>query len=80
MKKINYQLPSTDFVSLKVFDILGKEILTLVNEKQNAGSHSVNFDGRNLPSGVYFYKIVAEGNGQSANGRFLATRKMMLLK
>ncbi len=58
---INYQLPVSGFVSLKVFDALGKGVTKLVNEKQNAGSYSVEFDADNLSSGIYFYKLETEG-------------------
>lgn len=70
--KINYGLPNTNFVSLKVYDVLGKEVITLVNEKQNAGSYTVDFNGANLSSGVFFYRIqIAE---------FAEIKRMMLIK
>ncbi len=69
---INYQIPSTDFITIKIFDELGNEIITLVNEKENAGIYEVDFDGSKLPSGVYFYKM--EGNA------FVETKKMLLIK
>jgi hypothetical protein len=53
-----------NFVSLKVFDVLGNEVAALVNEKQNAGTYEVDFDGSNFSSGVYYYKLVWTG----ANG------------
>ena len=59
-------------VTLKVFDILGKEMATLVNENQPAGSYEVNFDASEYPSGLYFYTITANNISQS--------RKMMLMK
>ncbi len=59
-------------VSLKVYDALGKEVAILVNEKQNAGSYSVEFNGEGLPSGIYFYKLEA--------GDFVETKRMVLLK
>jgi len=72
--KINYEIKSSGFVSLKVFDLLGKEVATLVNEKQNAGSYVVDFNSTefNLPSGIYFYTLNA--------GEFKETRKMVLVK
>ncbi len=70
--KINYELPITNYVSIKVYDVLGNEIETLVNEKQNAGSYSVNFNAASLPSGIYFYKLVTE--------KFSQTKKMILVK
>lgn len=75
---ISYQLPEKSFVTIKVFDILGKEVATLVNENKPAGYHTVNFDashserGRGMTSGVYIYTI-------SANGIVLS-KKMILTK
>jgi hypothetical protein len=59
-------------VELKVYDVLGREVETLVNERQNAGEYSVTFDASNLSSGVYFYKLQTE--------RFLETKQMVLIK
>lgn len=69
---IRYNLAVSNFVVLKVFDALGKEAAILVNEKQNAGLHSVEFNGNNLPGGVYFYTLKTSGN--------IETRKLMLIK
>ncbi len=69
---IKYSLSSTAKVSLKVFDILGNEVLTMVNEEQPPGSYVKQFTGTNLSSGVYFYRLSAGGS--------TATRKMTLLK
>jgi hypothetical protein len=69
---INYQLPASALVVLKVFDVLGKEVETLVNERQNAGNHSVQFNASNLPSGVYFYRLEAGTNHM--------IRKLLILK
>ena len=69
---ISYQLPVAGFTTLKIYDALGSEVKTLVNEKQNAGNYSVTFDGSNLPSGIYFYKLVTE--------KFSETKKMVLVK
>jgi hypothetical protein len=69
---ISYQLPARAFVVLKVFDVLGREIQTLVNERKNAGNHSVRFIASDLPNGVYFYKIEAES--------YRNTKKFLLLK
>jgi len=69
---ISYQLPVASNVSLKVFDMLGKEVATLVNARQEAGAYTVNFNANNLSSGVYFYRLQA--------GNFVQTRKMMLVK
>ena len=69
---ITYSIPVSESVSLKVFDALGREIRTLVNERQTPGTHLVTFDGGNLPSGLYFYRLQA--------GSYSATRKLVLLK
>jgi hypothetical protein len=69
---IRYDLPAGSFVTLKVYDILGREVTTLVNTQQSAGSHSIRFDASSLPSGMYLYQLRA--------GSFVATRKFMLLK
>ena len=54
---ITYALPADDFVTLKVFDVLGQEVATLVNEKETAGAHTIAFDGSHLASGVYYCKL-----------------------
>ncbi len=69
---ISYQLPAEGFVKLIIYDQLGREITTLVNKAQNAGSYKINFDGSSLTSGIYFYKLTW--------GSFSSTRKMLLLK
>ncbi|MDQ3020935.1 MAG: T9SS type A sorting domain-containing protein [Bacteroidota bacterium] len=70
--KINYSLPVSNHVSLKIFDVLGKEVVNLVNQRQNAGAYSVEFNGGNLSSGVYFYRIDA--------GEFTDIKRMVLIK
>ena len=70
--KINYDLPYDGNVSIKLFDMSGKEVETLVNESKTAGYYSVNFNAAGLSSGVYFYSISADN--------FSATKKMLLLK
>ena len=70
--KIKYTLVSKAFVILKVFNVLGKEVATIVNSEQDAGSYSVDFDASNLKSGVYFYRI--------DTGNFIETKKMLLLR
>jgi cyclomaltodextrinase / maltogenic alpha-amylase / neopullulanase len=69
---IRYQLPQSATVSLKIYDVLGREVQTLVNERQAAGQYSVLFNASGLASGVYFYRLQA--------GNFVQTKKMMLLK
>ena len=70
--EISFSIPKRSFVSLKVYDITGREIENLVNKELDAGTYSVDFNGVSLASGVYFYQI-------SANG-FIQTRKMLLAK
>ncbi len=70
--KINYSIPENNFVTLKVFNLLGKEVATLVDENQNRGNYSVTFDASHLPSGIYFYTLSV--------GNLHATKKMMLIK
>lgn len=69
---IMYQLPTNSFVTLKVYDIIGREVSTLVNEQKSMGQYEVTFDGSNLASGVYFYRLQA--------GSFVQTKKLVLLK
>jgi len=69
---INYETASTDFVSLKVYDILGNEVSTLVNETKNPGIYKAEFDGSGLSSGIYFYSL--------KSGNFHETKKMNLIK
>ncbi len=74
---IKYQIPELSFVTLKVFDVLGNEITTLVNEEKSAGSYEVDFNSRGLihqtlSSGIYFYKLKA--------GNFVETKKLILIK
>ncbi len=74
---ISYQLSAASRVTLKVYDVLGREVATLINGDRNAGTHSVTFDGGDLPSGVYFYRLSAAGS----NGKnFSATKKLVLMK
>ena len=74
---IKYQLAAISHVTLKVYDILGRTMATLVDGAESAGVHKVNFNASKYASGVYFYRIVAEGKNGS---RFVAIRKLMLLK
>ncbi len=74
--KISYQLPSVSRVTLKIYDILGREVVTLINKEQTAGNYKVNFDASRLSSGVYFYRLIATGGA----GNFIETKKMILLK
>ncbi len=69
---IKFSIPNSQFVTLKVYDLLGREVSILVNEEKLPGNYEVKFDGSNLPSGVYFYRLQA--------GSFSQTKKLMLMK
>lgn len=69
---INFSIAERSNVSLKVYDMLGREVVTLVDEVKEAGQHTVNFNASNLASGIYVYKLVA--------GNFTASKKMVLMK
>ena len=70
--EINYQIAQTNLVMLKLYDVLGNEIQTIVNEVQKTGSYSVTINTHNLASGTYFYKL--------ESGKFIKVRKMLLIK
>ena len=70
--KITYSVAASGFVSLKVYDIVGRETAVLVDEHKPAGTYSLKFDASKLSSGMYFYRLIAGG--------FIETRKMILLK
>jgi hypothetical protein len=70
--KIKFNIPVSEIVTIDVYNTLGQKILTLLNSKINAGSHTVEFNVDNLPSGVYFYRLQA--------GDYLDVKKMILLK
>ena len=70
--KINYEMPERSLITIKVYDVLGKEIATLVNEEKLSGNYVVEFNGNGLASGIYYYRIMA--------GNFLQTKKMIYLK
>ena len=70
--KINFALPKQGLVTLKIYDILGREVRTLVNEIKTAGNYTVDFNASEFASGVYFYRLQSEG--------FTDIKKMMLVK
>ena len=70
--KIEYHIPEMSLVTIKIYDVLGREITTLVNEEKPAGNYEFEFDATGLPSGIYFYQLKA--------GDYFETKKMMLLK
>ncbi len=69
---IQYQIPKSGLVTIKVYDVLGREVKNLLNQNQSEGSHEINFNASNLSSGIYFYQLKA--------GNFISTKKMLLLK
>lgn len=70
--RIQYSISNTQFVTIKIFDILGNEVADLINEFKSAGNYEIEFNGLNLSSGMYFYTLSA--------GNFIQTKKMILLK
>jgi hypothetical protein len=69
---IKYHIPELCFVTINIYDVLGNEITTLVNEERPAGAYTIQFDSNGLSSGTYFYRIKA--------GSFIKTKKMVLLR
>ena len=69
---IKYQIPVSSYVELKVFDMIGREIVTLVDEEQNAGNYEIKFSAKNLETGIYLYRIKANN--------LVCIKKMILLK
>ena len=70
--QISYSIEKKGLVTLKVYDVAGKEVASLINEVQNEGAYSVSFNGGNIPSGIYYYKLESNGNTD--------VKKMMLVK
>lgn len=72
LTKIEFSLPNSAFVDLKVYNILGEEIYTLLSENRSAGLHSIDFDGTHLSGGLYFYRITADS--------FVNTKQLLVIK
>ncbi len=72
MTKIKFDIPGLLNTKVVVYDILGKEVATLVNSKLNPGTYEVDFDAKDLPGGVYFYRLETES--------FTETKKMLIVK
>jgi hypothetical protein len=70
--KIDFALPNAGWTNVTIFDLLGREVLTILNKELNAGIHQIHIDAKDLPSGLYFYRI--------KSGNFVQTRKMILTK
>ena len=73
---ITYDLPNSGFVTLKVYDMLGREVKTLVNEMKTAGFHKAQFTAEELASGAYFYRLSVSGDA----GEFVAVKKCVVVK
>ncbi len=69
---IHYKIPVDGFVTIKIYDVLGKEVATLVNENKTAGSYNVTFNADNLARGIYIYRM--------KTGTFVANKKLVLMK
>jgi len=69
---IKFSIPSESYVNLKIYDMLGREVRTLLNEEKAPGTYAINFTAGNLPSGVYLYKLTA--------GNYTDTKKLILIK
>lgn len=78
--KIQYDLPKSSRVSLRVYNVIGQEVMTLVNEDKAAGRYVAELNGNNLPSGVYYYRIEAHQKEGGATNDFTTVRKFLLLK
>ncbi|MEJ2196195.1 MAG: T9SS type A sorting domain-containing protein [Ignavibacteriaceae bacterium] len=70
--KIRYQVPATGLVSIRIYNLLGEVVATLVNEEKPVGTYELTWNAENLSSGVYFYKLQA--------GKFVETKKMVVMK
>ncbi|MGA2625028.1 MAG: T9SS type A sorting domain-containing protein [Bacteroidota bacterium] len=77
---INYELPKAEYVRLVVYDMLGREVATLVNGAQDAGYKSVEFSATNLPSGIYTYRLNARPTDGGQAGTFVEVKKMLMIK
>lgn len=75
--KIDYQLPADGKVSIRIYDMTGREVKTLLkNEQRSAGYYTIDFNGSSMSSGIYFYRFIAESNGKQT----VMTKKLMLIK
>jgi hypothetical protein len=77
--QIKFDIPKSGFVKITIYDLLGREISTLVNQQMQPGSYNVDWDASNFSSGVYFYKIEVRQTG-SSTGDFVESKKMVLVK
>ncbi|MBF8293658.1 MAG: Por secretion system C-terminal sorting protein [Bacteroidetes bacterium] len=78
--EISFQLPVRSLVTLKIFDVLGREIATLINGEKSAGSHTIEWNAASMSSGVYFYQLRAHQTDGGQAGNFVATKQLTLLR
>ncbi len=83
---IKYSIPQSSLVQLRVYDVLGREVSSLVSERKSKGEHAVEFNAKNIPSGVYFYQLQSSpsinlpNDKASTEANFMQTKKMILVK
>ena len=77
---ISYSISEISFIRLKIYNSIGEEIVSLVNEVKDAGEHTINFNAANLSSGVYYYRLLAGNLSAGSEGIYTETRQMILLK
>jgi hypothetical protein len=77
---IRYSVPQTSHVTLKVYDMLGQEVATLVDEEQEAGEHEIEFVPKEKASGAYFYRMQARPLNSSSRSKFSVTKKFVLVR
>jgi hypothetical protein len=77
---ISFDLPKQSYVIIKIFDVIGREVATLVNENLAAGRYTKTWIASSFPSGVYFYRINAKQSGDDKGAVFMSTKKLLLVK
>jgi flagellar hook assembly protein FlgD len=77
---IEFMLPDPGYVTIKLYNVLGEEVATIINEQLNAGKHKIEWNGNKISSGIYFYKLIVNGASPSHTGNYIETRKLVLLK
>lgn len=77
---IRYYVPETSIISIKVYDIMGREVANLIDEEKLSGNYIISFNGSGLASGVYYYRINGTAEGRTSGNSFTETKKMILLK
>ena len=77
---ISYTLSAKSRVELRVYDVLGREVVSLVSQEMTAGAHSVRWNAAGFPSGIYYYRLVASSNPLGQAGNFTQTKKLVLLR